>query len=95
MNRAVIKELILKLIARFGVAVTGLRGFVIKWFVEKFLVVLEKYLRNEWQKHLDRKAKAIDEKNAQKLKDVLESPNKTEADIDQATSDFLNGRKPK
>jgi len=91
---AAIKEILIRLIGTFGVAVTGFKGMIIRWFLEKFLISAEKFLRDQYQKYLNKKALETDKKNEQKYQDVLNSDQKTEQDIDNATSDFLNGRKP-
>ena len=57
-------------------------------------IVLEKQIRNWWQRRKDSKEAANDKKNSDKYKEILASPDKSEQDIDDATSDLLNGRKP-
>jgi len=90
------KNVILYLLKRAGITLSGPLGWVASILIDRLAVFLEKKIR-EAIKFLKDKAwldseKKKDEKNGQKLKDVLESDTKTESEIDEATSDHLNGR---
>lgn len=93
MNKA-ISAIIMRLLARAGVAVTGPIGWFVSIFVNKFIIWFEKLARKlaknlqDWVKN--NQSKKEDEKNEQKYQEVINSDNKTEADIDSASSDFLN-----
>lgn len=93
MNKA-ISAIIMKFLARAGVAVTGPIGWVLSLFVDRFVIWLEKNLSHYakvigdmWKNNQQTKK---DEKNEQIYNEVINSETKTEADIDNATSDFLN-----
>lgn len=93
MNKA-ISAIIMKLLARAGVAVSGPVGWFLSLFLDRFLIWVEKNIRyyakvlsDKWKN--DNLAKE-DEKNEQKYNEVLNSDTKTEGDVDSATSDFLN-----
>lgn len=89
-----ISAIIMKLLARAGVAISGPVGWFLSLFVDRFVIWMEKNIRyyakvlsDSWKnKNLAKE----DEKNEQKYNEVLNSDTKTEADIDHATSDFLN-----
>ncbi len=90
------KNLLLFLLKKVGVKLTGPLGWVASFIIEKLAIYLEKKLRQFFKYLKDsyevKSKKKKDDENGQKLKDVLESETKTESEIDDATSDFLNGR---
>lgn len=90
------KNLLLFLLKKAGVKLAGPLGWVASFLIEKIAIYLEKKLRQFFQYLKDswevKTKKQKDDKNAEKLKEVLESETKTESEIDNATSDFLNGR---
>ena len=93
MNKA-ISAIIMKFLARAGVAVSGPVGWIVSIFVNKFIIFAEKAIREVLKNIKDKlkndQLKKEDEKNEQKYNEVINSETKTEADIDSATSDFLN-----
>ncbi len=86
------KNLFLLLLKRVGVSVSGPIGWLVSLFVDKFLVWLQEMGRRIIVNTKEKFRQKKDEKNEQKYQEVLNSDNKTEQDIDNATDDLLNGK---
>lgn len=86
------KNLFLLLLKRVGVSVSGPVGWLVSLFVDKFLVWLQEMGRRIIVSIKENLRAKKDEKNEQKYQEVLNSDNKTEQDIDNATDDLLNGK---
>lgn len=84
------KNLFLLLLKRVGVSVSGPIGWLVSLFVDKFLVWLQEMGRRIVVNTKEKFRQKKDEKNEQKYQEVLNSDNKTEQDIDNATDDLLN-----
>jgi len=86
------KNPFLLLLKRVGVSVSGPIGWLVSLFVDKFLVWLQEMGRRIIVNTKEKFRQKKDEKNEQKYQEVLNSDNKTEQDIDNATDDLLNGK---
>lgn len=86
------KNLFLLLLKRVGVSVSGPVGWLVSLFVDKILVWLQEMGRRIIVNIKEKFRQKKDEKNEQKYQEVLNSDNKTEQDIDNATDDLLNGK---
>jgi len=90
-----VKELILISLKKMGI-LTPL-SWVASYFIDKLIVFLEKNVRRAFNMFIDsiknKNLKKIDEKNEQKYQETLANPDKTEQQLDDSTSDFLNGSK--
>lgn len=73
-------------------SVSGPIGWLVSLFVDKFLVWLQEMGRRIIVNTKEKFRQKKDEKNEQKYQEVLNSDNKTEQDIDNATDDLLNGK---
>lgn len=93
---AALKLLIRKFLSRAGIALTGPLGWLASLVIDKLLIQFEKWARKKTKEAQDAiknyGEKKTDEKNAQEYKEVLNSPAKSESQLDDATSDFLNGK---
>lgn len=68
-----------------AIIVSVLFDKILSWFGGLIKKGLSKIDRNKKEK--------VDNENSQKYQDILNDPNKTEQQLDQATDDYLNGRK--
>lgn len=93
------KYLILALLKKAGVALSGPVGWLASLLIDRLLIWLEKKAREIYGDIRDRlkndSERRKDEKNSEKYQQVLNDPNKSQAELDQATSDLLNGRSGK
>lgn len=92
--KSAISAFIMKYLSRAGVAVSGPLGWILSLFVDRFAIWVEKKITvlAKWIKDsiAEKKQTKEDEKNEQNYIDVINKPDKTEQQIDDATSDFLN-----
>ena len=93
------RELVVSLLSKAGLSLTGPVGWLVSLILDRFLIWAEKLVRQaaadllNWFKELKRGK--VDEKNQEHYQDVIrEDGAPTQAEIDDATSDVLNGRKP-
>lgn len=92
------KALFLSLLSKAGVAVTGPVGWLVSLIVDRFVVWAEVKLREfakiaaEWMRQ-QRQGK-IDEENQDRYQQTIgDGSAPTQADLENDTSDVLNGRK--
>lgn len=94
--RSALKLLIIKMLSRAGLALTGPLGWLASLIIDRLLIKLEKWARHQAKVAKEAaqnfREKKNDEKNAEEYKEVLNSPNKTESQLDSSTSDFLNSK---
>jgi hypothetical protein len=86
------KNLFLLLLKKVGVSLSGPIGWLVSLFVDKIAVWVQEMIRRTIVNIKEKFRAKKDEKNEQKYQEVLNSDNKTEQDIDNATDDLLNGK---
>lgn len=88
---------VLALLARAGIAMSWPVKWLVTQFLNYFFALVNKFIKKKVKEVKEdiavKQAKKTDEKNSAKYEEVLKDENKTEADLDSATSNFLNGRK--
>ena len=91
------KKFLISLLKQWGVKLSGLKGWILSLVLDRFLVWANKNLQLFYvhiQEHFrQKKQEKIDEKNEQKYEEVVKpGSNPTQEELDDATSDLLNGR---
>jgi hypothetical protein len=83
------------ILSKIGAGLSGPTGLLVSMFIDKFLIWLEKSIVRlvQWINDTlkNKSERQIDEQNNEKYKESLQD-GQSEKDLDNSTSDLLNGR---